>query len=85
MTVFHGACSVFLVAQISSALTATEPEVGSRALLFAITAVGVMLTYVIAAILFERLGQRAHAELRSFISRRVLAADYRQLERVGPA
>lgn len=85
VTVVHGACSVLLVAQISSALTAAEPDVGSRALLFGITAVGVMLTYVIAAILFERLGHRALAELRSFIARRVLAADYRRLESVGAA
>jgi putative ATP-binding cassette transporter len=85
ITVIHGVCSVFLVAQISSALTTAEPEIGSRALAFAVTAVGVMLTYVVAAILFERLGQRAHAELRSFIARRVLAADYRQLESIGAA
>jgi putative pyoverdin transport system ATP-binding/permease protein len=85
MTVFHGACSVFLVAQISSALTAAEQESGSMALMFSATAVAVMLSYVGAAILFERLGQRAHADLRSFVARKVLAADYRNLETVGAA
>jgi putative ATP-binding cassette transporter len=85
VTVFHGACSVFLVAQINSALTATESERGTMALIFIATAVAVMLSYVSAAILFERLGQRAHAELRSFVSRKVLAADYRNLETVGAA
>lgn len=85
MTVVHGACSVFLVAQISSALTAAESERGQMALVFGLTALGVMLTYVGAAILFERLGQRAHAELRSFVARRVLAADFRHLESIGAA
>jgi putative ATP-binding cassette transporter len=85
VTVFHGACSVFLVAQISSALTAAEPERGTMALVFIATAIAVMLSYVCAAILFERLGQRSHAELRSFVARRVLAADYRQLESIGAA
>jgi putative ATP-binding cassette transporter len=85
VTVFHGACSVFLVAQISSALTAAEQESRSMALMFSATAVAVMLSYVGAAILFERLGQRAHADLRCFVARKVLAADYRNLETVGAA
>ncbi|MBN9134174.1 MAG: cyclic peptide export ABC transporter [Nitrosospira multiformis] len=85
VTVFHGACSVFLIAQINSALTATEGERGTLALVFIATAVAVMLSYVSAAILFERLGQQAHAELRSFVARKVLAADYRNLETVGAA
>ena len=85
VTVFHGACSVLLVAQISSALTAAEPERGTMAMIFIATAIAVMLSYVGAAILFERLGQRANAELRSFVARRVLAADYRQLESIGAA
>lgn len=85
VSVFHGACSVFLVAQISSALTTAEQEGGTMALIFIATAVAVMFSYVGAAILFERLGQRAHAELRSFVARKVLAADYRSLETVGAA
>ncbi len=85
VSVIHGAGSVFLLAQISSALTAPEGDRAEMALIFAITAVGVMLSYMCATILFERLGQRSHAELRSFVARRVLAADYRQLEVVGAA
>ena len=85
VTVFHGACSVFLVAQISSALTASEQESEKMALIFIATAIAVMLSYVGAAILFERLGQRAHADLRSLVARKVLAADYRNLETVGAA
>ena len=85
VSVIHGAGSVFLLAQISSALTAPEGDRADMALIFAITAVGVMLSYMCATILFERLGQRSHAELRSFVARRVLGADYRQLEVVGAA
>ena len=80
----HGVCSVLLLAQISSALT-NESDHDEMALLFVITALSVMLSYILAAILFERLGQSAHAELRSFISKKVIAADYRQLESLGPA
>lgn len=50
------------------------------ALVFAATALCVMLSYMVAAILFERLRQRAHAELRSFIAKQVIVADYRKLE-----
>ena len=80
----HGVCSVLLLAQISSALT-NESDQQEMALLFVVTALSVMLSYITAAILFERLGQSAHAELRSFISKKVITADYRQLESLGPA
>ena len=55
------------------------------ALIFAATALCVMVSYMASAILFERLGQRAHAELRSFIAKRVITSDYRQLELLGAA
>ena len=85
VAIIHGAGSVFLLAQISSALTAPESDRAEMGLIFAATAVVVMLTYMYATILFQRLGQRSHAELRNFIAKRVLAADYRQLEVVGAA
>ena len=84
-SIVHGICSVLLLAQISSALTTTEANQNEMALIFAATALCVMLTYVVAAILFERLGQRAHSELRSFIAKKVIVADYRQLELLGAA
>ena len=84
-SIVHGICSVLLLAQISAALTTAESDNGEMALLFAATALCVMLSYMAAAILFERLGQRAHAELRSFIAKRVIVADYRQLELLGAA
>jgi putative ATP-binding cassette transporter len=82
-SVINGVLSVLLLAQISSALTATDSERDEMVFVFAITALCVMLSYILASILFERLGQRAHAELRSFIAQRVMAADYRQLEQLG--
>ncbi|MDP3663217.1 MAG: cyclic peptide export ABC transporter [Nitrosomonas sp.] len=84
-SIVHGICSVLLLAQISAALTTAESDNGEMALVFAATALCVMLSYMAAAILFERLGQRAHAELRSFIAKRVIVADYRQLELLGAA
>ncbi|MER2511116.1 MAG: cyclic peptide export ABC transporter, partial [Nitrosomonas ureae] len=65
-SIVHGICSVLLLAQISAALTTAESDNGKMALIFAATASCVMVSYVVAAILFERLGQRAHAELRGF-------------------
>lgn len=84
-SILHGVCSVLLLTQISSALIETESDRERMAVIFAITAVGVMFSYMVAAILFERLGQRAHSELRSFITRKVITADYRQLELLGAA
>lgn len=84
-SIVHGICSVLLLAQISEALTSTASDQDEMALIFAVTALCVMLSYMVAAILFERLGQRAHSELRSFIAQRVIAADYRQLEQLGAA
>lgn len=84
-SIVHGICSVLLLAQISAALTTAESDNGEMALVFAATALCVMWSYMAAAILFERLGQRAHAELRSFIAKRVIVADYRQLELLGAA
>ena len=84
-SVIHGLCSVLIVAQINAVLTAETPGHTTMALTFAATAMVVMLSQMIAAVLFERLGQQAHAELRRFIARRVMAADYPHLERVGAA
>ena len=66
--IVHGVCSVLLLTQISAALTTTESDNSEMALIFAATALCVMVSYMASAILFERLGQRAHAELRSFIA-----------------
>ncbi|SNX59029.1 putative ATP-binding cassette transporter [Nitrosomonas ureae] len=84
-SIVHGICSVLLLAQISAALTTAESDNEKMAFIFTATALCVMVSYVVAAILFERLGQAAHAELRGFIAKRVIVADYRQLELLGAA
>ncbi|WP_092948267.1 cyclic peptide export ABC transporter [Roseateles sp. YR242] len=83
-SVVAGVCSVLLVAQINMALT----HDGATALAvlawrFAAVALGAMLSQMLASVLFERLSQRAHAELRQFISARALAADFRKMEELG--
>ena len=83
-SVTSGVCSVLLLTQINAALTATSSA--ERVILawrFAAFAVAAMLSQMVASVLFERLNQRAHADLRRFISARVIAADFRRLEEIG--
>ncbi|MBB3120925.1 cyclic peptide export ABC transporter [Pseudoduganella violacea] len=84
-SVAHGICSVTLIALISEALSAEASVRTGMAWTFALLAVGLMLTHIIASVLFERLSQHAHAELRRYVSARVIAADYRNLEAIGSA
>ncbi len=84
-SVVNGVCSVLLISQIGTALTAPDALRVELAWRFAATAVLVMLSQMFAGVLFERLKQRTHAELRRFVSDRVMAADFRHLERIGAA
>lgn len=84
-SVVTGVCSVLLVAQINATLTALPAERSSLAWTFAGVAVLAMLSQMVSSVLFERLSQRAHAEMRRFISSRVIGADYRRLEEIGAA
>lgn len=85
-SVIAGICSVLLVAQINAALT-SDPTTDrvTLALRFAVIALAAMLSQMVASVLFERLGQRAHAELRRFISARVIGTPLRRLEEIGGA
>lgn len=83
-SVLSGICSVLLLTQITAALTAASPA--ERAVLawrFAGCAVVAMVSQMVASVLFERLNQRAHADMRRFISGRVINAEYRRLEEIG--
>ncbi|WAC71647.1 cyclic peptide export ABC transporter [Roseateles sp. SL47] len=83
-SVVAGVCSVLLVAQINAALTQNgATELSTLAWRFAAVALGAMVSQMVASVLFERLSQRAHAELRQFISARALAADFRKMEELG--
>lgn len=79
-----GVCSVLLIAQINAVLTAGSfAESRALAWTFATVAVAAMLTRMVSLVLAERLSQRAHADLRQFISSRVTAAEFRKLEEIG--
>lgn len=83
-SIASGVCSVLLLTQINAALAASSTaERVTLAWRFAILAVAGLVTRMLASVLFERLNQGAHADLRNFISMRVMAADYRRLEEIG--
>jgi putative ATP-binding cassette transporter len=81
----RGVCSVFLIAQINMALTTPSARGLPMAWWFAATALAVMLSTLGASVLFERLSQRALADLRRHICDWVMAADLRKLEQAGSA
>ncbi|OYO31758.1 cyclic peptide export ABC transporter [Janthinobacterium sp. PC23-8] len=85
-SIVSGACSVLLLVQINRALTAGDGA-ARAALAWGFVGIAVLsaLSHAVASVLFERLTQRAHAQLRQFIAGRVLAADYRKLEELGAA
>ncbi|WP_417220981.1 cyclic peptide export ABC transporter [Achromobacter spanius] len=78
-----GLFSVLLVMQINIALTADATERPRLAWIFALTAVLAMLARMGSALLFERLSQQTHADLRRYITDRAMQADFAHLERVG--
>jgi putative pyoverdin transport system ATP-binding/permease protein len=82
-SVASGACSVLLVTQINAALTSVHADPHRVGLRFAAAAVAAMLAGMLSRILFQRLRQRAGAELWEFISGCVMKAPYRHLEQVG--
>lgn len=83
-SVVAGICGVLLVAQINAALTAADrAEEATLAWRFAAFAIAAMLANVASSLLFQRLSQRSQAQLRQFISARVMDADLRRLEEIG--
>ena len=83
-SVISGVCGVLLVTQINSALT-LENHTSALAWTFAGLAVATMLFRMLSSVLFQRLGQRALADLRHYISSQAMAADLRRLEILGSA
>jgi putative ATP-binding cassette transporter len=83
-SVVSGVCSVLLVAQINAALTPANAAARERlAWQFAGIALVAMFSRMLSSVLFEHLSQWAHAELRRFISLRVMKTGYRRIEEVG--
>ncbi|MCR6651371.1 MAG: cyclic peptide export ABC transporter [Cellvibrionaceae bacterium] len=81
-SVIAGVCGVLLVSLINTALS-LDNHTSTLAWRFTGVIIVVMVCRTLAAVLFERLGQHALAELRRYISSRVLATDFRRLEILG--
>lgn len=84
-SIFSGLFSVLLIAQINAALTSDSASRANAAWAFAGIAVALMVCRMVSTALFERLGQRALAELRSFVAQCVAETPFAQFERVGSA
>ncbi|MCK0746452.1 cyclic peptide export ABC transporter [Chromohalobacter nigrandesensis] len=84
-SILSGLFSVLLIAQINAALTSDVASRVSAAWAFAGIAVALMVCRMISSVLFEWLGQRALAEVRSFIAQCVAVTPFAQFERVGSA
>lgn len=81
-SVVSGICGVLMISRINIALT-TENHSATLIWSFFGLIVVLMLCRILSSALFERLAQHAMAELRRYISGRVLAAELRQLEVIG--
>ncbi len=84
-SIVSGVCSVLLLTQINAALTADASQRLALAPVFAAVAVAAMVGRMLASVSFERLSQKASAEVRRFISGKVLSTDFRRLEEIGGA
>jgi putative ATP-binding cassette transporter len=84
-SILSGLFSVLLIAQINAALNSDAASRANAAWGFAGIAVALMVCRMVSTALFERLGQRALAELRSFVAQCVAETPFAQFERVGSA
>lgn len=81
-SVVSGICGVLMISRINAALTTENHSAVLIWSFFGIIVV-LMLCRILSSALFEYLAQHAMAELRRYISGRVLAAELRQLEVIG--
>jgi len=85
-SVASGVCSVLLLTRINAALSESTHESRSKLVIqFAVLALSAFISHAIASVLFERLSQSAHAELRTFVCARVMGTGFRRLETIGGA
>jgi putative ATP-binding cassette transporter len=77
-----GLGNIFLIASINSAL-APVPEAGALPYWFALSVLIAVIGRTSSGILFHRLSQSVLARLRSLVTRHVLAANLRDVERIG--
>lgn len=83
-SVVSGICGVLMISRINIALTTDNHSARLIWSFFGLIVV-LMLCRILSSALFERLAQHAMAELRRYISDRVLTAELRQLEVIGSA
>ncbi|EJM97627.1 cyclic peptide export ABC transporter [Herbaspirillum sp. YR522] len=84
-SVTRGICAVLTVIQINAALSADAATRAQAAWWFGGTVLLLMASHMLSNISFERLNQRAQADMRRYISAKVIGADYRHIEKTGPA
>ncbi|RZL03445.1 MAG: cyclic peptide export ABC transporter [Rubrivivax sp.] len=84
-SILAGICGVMLVTQINAALTASGSAREQLPWSFAMVVCGALVCGVCSKLLFERLRLGAMAELRAFLSGRVLDVPLRRLEEIGAA
>jgi putative ATP-binding cassette transporter len=84
--VIAGICGVLLLTVINTVISAQSFDEAMLQLWpFVLCALGGMLSGMLSTVLFEQLQQHAHANVRRFITSRVLNTDYRKLEKIGGA
>jgi putative ATP-binding cassette transporter len=84
--VISGICGVFLLTVINTVISSENIAAAMQQLWpFVACVVGGMLSGMLSSVLFEQLQQHAHANVRHFITSRVLNTDYRKLENMGGA
>lgn len=82
--VISGACGVLLLTVINSVISSLTMADAMQELWPFIMYVTVgMLTRMLASVLFIRLKEHAHANIRHFITSRIIVADYRRIEDIG--
>jgi putative ATP-binding cassette transporter len=85
VSVLAGIGSTTVIAQVNAALS-LDAEARSRAVwVFTAIAFAAVAGGLLSSVLLERLSLRVMAELRFYISERVLSADFRKLEQLGGA
>jgi len=84
--IISGGCSVLLLTQINGAISASsQQELQKFILPFVTLALLGFLARAISQTLFEQLSQNAHANMRHFISNKILSTSFEKLEKIGAA
>src|SRR5579872_6911006 len=83
MALVSGACNAALIALVNLALTGSRPATGHIVMAFAAVGFGKVAALFISQAVLAGFSQKAIAELRRDLIRKVLAVPLRQLEEIG--